>query len=154
MIGKAEEIIKWLFSQDREKVFEIKEHRQKRSLTANAYAWCLIGKIADVLNTSKDEVYLEMLKRYGQSEVISILSTADVSGVFKYYEKFGEATLFDDLTQEWVYMTEYRVFKGSSEYDSKEMAILIDGIISEAKELEIETLPPHEVERLKEMWNG
>ena len=154
MIGNAEEIIKWLFTQDREKVFEVKEHKEKRSLTANAYAWCLIGKIADALRTSKDEVYFEMLKRYGQSEVFSILSTVDVSGAFKYYEKFGEITLFDDLTQEWVYMTNYRVFRGSSEYDSREMAILIDGIISEAKELDIETLPPHEVERLKEMWNG
>jgi hypothetical protein len=34
------------------------------------------------------------------------------------------------------------------------MAILIDGIISEAKDLEIETLPPREVERLKEMWKA
>jgi hypothetical protein len=32
------------------------------------------------------------------------------------------------------------------------MAVLIDGIISEAKEMGIETLPPREVERLKEMW--
>ena len=48
--------------------------------------------------------------------------------------------------------THYKIFKGSSEYNTKEMAVLIDGIISEAKELDIETLPPVEVERLKEMW--
>ena len=146
MLGKAQDIIQWLFAQDRDKVFEIKEHREKRSLTANAYAWALIGKIADVLRTSKDEVYLLMLKRYGQSEVVSVLSFIDVSGYFKYYEKIGSGTV------QGKEFTHYRIFRGSSEYDSKEMAVLIDGIISEAKELDIETLPPREIERLKKAW--
>ena len=146
MLGTPQQIIEWLFNQDRDKVFEIKEHREKRSLTANAYAWALIGKIADVLRTSKDEVYLLMLKRYGQSEVVSVLSFIDVSGYFKYYEKIGSGTV------QGKEFNHYRIFRGSSEYDSKEMAILIDGIISEAKELEIETLPPREIERLKKAW--
>lgn len=146
MIGKAEEIIKWLFNQDRDKLFEIKEHREKRSLTANAYAWSLIGKIADVLRTSKDEVYLDMLKRYGQSELVSVLSSIDVQGYFKYFEPIGTARL------QGKDFTHYRIYKGSSEYDTREMAVLIDGIVSEAKELDIETLPETEVKRLKEMW--
>lgn len=146
MIGKAEEILKWLWEQDRDKVFEIKEHKEKRSLTANAYAWSLIGKIADALRTSKEETYLAMLKRYGQSDMVSVLSSIDVSGYFKYYEPIANTTL------QGKDFTHYRVYKGSSEYDSKEMAVLIDGIVSEAKEMNIETLPPNEVERLKEMW--
>lgn len=146
MIGKAEELVRWLWNQDRDKVFEIKEHKEKRSLNANAYAWSLIGKIADTLRTSKDEVYLTMLKRYGQSEMVSVLSSIDVTGYFKYFEPIATATL------QGKEFTHYKIFKGSSEYDTREMAILIDGIISEAKDLEIETLPPNEVERLKEMW--
>lgn len=146
MIGKAEEIVKWLFNQNRETVFEIKEHKQKRSLNANAYAWLLIGKIADVTRASKEEVYLEMLKRYGQSEVVSVISSVDIKGYFKYYSVFGYAKL------QGKEFTHYKVYKGSSEFDSKEMAILIDGIISEAKELDIETLPPNEINRIKEMW--
>ena len=148
MIGKAEELVKWLFSQDRDKLFEIKEHKEKRSLTANAYAWTLIGKIADALRTSKEETYLTMLKRYGQSEMVSVLSSIDVSGYFKYYEPVATATL------QGKEFTHYKIFKGSSEYDSREMAVLIDGIVSEAKELDIETLPPSEVERLKNMWRN
>ena len=148
MIGKAEELVKWLFSQDRDKLFEIKEHKEKRSLTANAYAWSLIGKIADALRTSKEETYLTMLKRYGQSEMVSVLSSIDVSGYFKYYEPVATATL------QGKEFTHYKIFKGSSEYDSREMAVLIDGIVSEAKELDIETLPPSEVERLKNMWRN
>lgn len=146
MIGNAEQIIKWLFEQDRDKVFEVKEHKEKRSLTANAYAWTLIGKIADALRTSKDEVYLTMLKRYGQSDLVSVVSSVDVQGYFKYYEPIATVTL---QGKEFVH---YRVFKGSSEYNSKEMAVLIDGIVSEAKDLGIETLSPAELMRMKEAW--
>ena len=147
MIGKPEECIRFLFNQDREKLFEIKEHKEKRSLNANAYAWSLIGKIADATRQSKDEVYVQMLKDYGQSEMISVLSKIDLHGYFKYFEPVGTATL------QGKEFTHYKIFKGSSEYDTREMAVLIDGIISEAKELNIETLPEAEVQRLKEMWN-
>jgi hypothetical protein len=146
MIGNAEEIIQWLFNQDRNKVYEIKEHREKRSLTANAYAWSLLGKIADALRTSKDETYLTMLKRYGQSSMVSVVSSVDVSKYFKYYEALATTEL------QGKEFTHYRIFRGSSEYDTKEMAIFIDGIISEAEEMGIETLPPAEISRLKEMW--
>ncbi|MEE3307865.1 hypothetical protein [Sharpea azabuensis] len=146
MTGNALQIIDWLFAQDKDKVFEIKEHKEKRSLNANAYAWSLISKIADALRMSKEECYLLMLKRYGQSEIVSVLSEIDVSGYFKYYEPIATATL------QGKEFTHYKIFKGSSEYDTREMSILIDGIISEAKEMDIETLPPGEVERIKNMW--
>ena len=146
MIGNAKEIVQWLFEQDTDKVFEIKEHKEKRSLNANSYAWSLIGKIADVLRTSKDETYLTMLKRYGQSEMVSVVSSIDVSGYFKYYEPIATTTL------QGKEFTHYRIFLGSSHYNTKEMAVLIDGIISEAHDLGLSTLPPAEVERLKEMW--
>jgi hypothetical protein len=148
MIGTPQEIISWLFQQDRDKIFEVKEHKEKRSLNANAYAWSLITKIADALRTSKEECYLEMLKRYGQSEIVSVLSCIDVSGYFKYYEPLATATL------QGKEFTHYKIFKGSSEYTTLEMAVLIDGIVSEAKELGIETIPPKEIERLKTMWRA
>lgn len=146
MTGNALQIINWLFAQDKDKVFEIKEHKEKRSLNANAYAWSLISKIADALRMSKEECYFLMLKRYGQSEIVSVLSEIDVSGYFKYYEPIATATL------QGKEFTHYKIFKGSSEYDTREMSILIDGIVSEAKEMDIETLPPGEVERIKNMW--
>lgn len=148
MIGKAQDIINWLFNQDKDKLFNIKEHKEKRSLNANAYAWSLIGKIADVLRSSKEEVYLEMLKKYGQSEIVSVLSNINIAGYFKYYEPIATVTL------QGKEFTHYKIFKGSSEYDTREMAILIDGIISEAKELGIETLPPNEIERIKMIWRS
>jgi hypothetical protein len=88
-----------------------------------------------------------MLKRYGQSEMVSVLTSIDVRGYFKYYEELARTTL------QGKEFTHYRIYKGSSEYDSREMAILIDGIVSEAKEMGIETLPPQELERLKQAWD-
>jgi len=153
MTGNAEEIVKWLFTQDREKVFDITEHKEKRSLNANAYAWAIIGKIADANRMTKEEAYLRALKDWGQSEMVSVLSFIDVSGFFKYYEFAGTGTIVDKKTGEEKKFNHYRIWKGTSEYNTKEMSIFIDGLIQDANELGIETLPPNEVERLKEMWN-
>ena len=148
LVGTPEEIVKWLFTQPRDKVFSISEYRKKRSLDANRYAWVLINEIANVLRTSKDEIYQTMLKRYGQSDMVSVIAEVNVAPYFKYYEEIGEADL------QGKHFKHYRVFKGSSEYDSREMSILIDGIISEAKELGINTMTPAEVAKLKEMWRN
>lgn len=133
-------------TRDKELSLDISEYFDHRSGRANRYMWELVGKIADSLRSSKDEIYIRMLKRYGQSEIVSVLSEIDVSGYFKYYEPIAEVTL------QGKEFTHYKVFKGSSEYDTREMSILIDGVVSEAKELGIETLPPNELERMKQAW--
>ena len=147
---KISELLPLLFNLDKEKVYDvsIKEHKEKRSLNANAYAWVLIGKMADRLRISKDEVYLMMLERYGQSEVVSVLSDVDVTGYFQYYREFGKGTVNGKE------FTHYKVFRGSSTYDTEEMSILIDGIVDECNELGIETMTPNEVERLKSLWQS
>jgi hypothetical protein len=43
----------------------------------------------------------------------------------------------------------YRLYRGTHTYDSREMAMLIDGTIEECKEQGIETMTPNELERLK-----
>ena len=132
---------------DKEKLsIDIKQHREKRSLNANNYAWKLITEIADVLRASKDELYLLMLKRYGQSELISVLSHIPIEHYVKYFEEAGESTLNGKLFKH------YRVYKGSSEFDSREMAIFIDGIISEAKDLNIQTETPNQIAEMKARW--
>ena len=142
MIGSPIELIQYLYNQDKDKKFEIKEKRAKRSLSQNSYAWELITKIGNILRKSKEEVYLQMLKDYGQSEIVSILSSIEPKGYFKYYEKIGTGIVNNKE------FSHYKIFKGSSEFDSKEMTILIDGIIQECKQLGIETLPLEELKRL------
>lgn len=132
---------------DKDKLsIEIKPYRQHRSLNANAYAWKLIGEIADIMRAGKDEVYLFMLKRYGQSELISVLSHVPIGNYVKYYEEAGESKLNGKMFKH------YRVYKGSSEFDTREMSILIDGVVSEAKELGIQTETPNQIAEMKARW--
>ena len=125
---------------------EIKPYREHRSLNANAYAWVLIGKIADIVRAGKDEIYLKCLKRYGQSELISVLSHVPIANYVKYYEEAGESKLNGKM------FTHYRVYKGSSEFDTREMSIFIDGVVSEAKELGIQTETPNQLAEMKARW--
>lgn len=127
---------------------KIDKYREKRSLNANAYAWKLLTEIANVCRTSKDEVYLEMLKRYGQSEIISVLAHIPIGEYVKYCEEAGESKLNGKLFKH------YKVYKGSSEFDTREMSIFLDGIVSEAEELGIQTETPEQIARLKSLWEG
>ena len=142
MIGTPLKLIQYLYNQEHDKMFTIKEYKEKRSLSQNAYAWKLITEIGNALRKSKEEVYLQMLEDYGQSEIVSILSSVSPVGFFKYYKEMGTGTINNKE------FTHYKIFKGSSEFDTKEMTIFIDGIIQECKQLGIETLTPDEIAKM------
>lgn len=125
---------------------KIDKYREKRSLNANNYAWKLLTEIGNVMRMSKEDVYFIMLKRYGQSEMISVLSHIPITQYVKYCEEAGESTLNGKQ------FTHYKVYKGSSEFDKKEMSIFIDGIVQEAQDLGIDTTTPDEIARLKSLW--
>ena len=143
MIGNAQAIIAWLFEQDKGKIFEIKEKKKKRSLTANSYYWSLLNQLASVMRMDNQECHFLMLRRYGQYEVVSIRSDVSLHGYFKYYEEIGKGTANGKE------FTHYKIYKGSSQMDSKEFAILLDGVRSECEELGIPTLTPSEIAQLK-----
>jgi hypothetical protein len=125
---------------------KIDRYKEKRSLNANNYAWKLITEIGNATRQSKEDVYFLMLKRYGQSEMVSVVASVPVQHYFKHYEEAGESTLKGKLFKH------YRVYKGSSEFDTKEMSIFIDGIVSEAKELGIQTDTPDQIAKMKALW--
>lgn len=143
MIGNAKAIIQWLFDQQEGKLFEIKEKKSKRSLTANAYYWSLLNQLASVMRLSSDKLHFMMLKRYSVCEVVSVKSDIKVDGYFRYYEAIGQSDLNGKE------FTHYKIYKGSSEMDSKEFSILLDGLISECEEQGIPVLTPDEVAKLK-----
>lgn len=146
MIGFPKQIITWLLEQDQTKEYEVTRHHKKRSLDANAYCWVLCTKIADALLVSKDDIYLKMIHDYAPSILIPVEAGKEVKGFFKYYQLFKTSTI-NDVPADY-----FRVWKGSSDMDSAEMARFIDCIIQEAQALDIETMTPAEIQRLKEMW--
>ena len=129
--------------------YEITRAKQKRSLNANSYAWQLMGQIAEALRISKEEVYMDMLRAYGQGGAISVEErfVEKFKRSYKYHEWLGKSELKGKMFEH------FRFWVGSSEYNTQEMSILIDGIVQEAKQLGVETLPPWEVERLKNEWS-
>lgn len=148
MIGNPLKLITYLYEQDKDKKFKLEEYKEKRSLNANNYAWKLITEIGNKLRKSKEEVYLQMLKDYGQQEMVSMLSSINPSGYFKYYQKVGSSVLNGKE------FNHFKIFKGTSEYNTKEMSIFIDGVVQEAEQLDIPTKIPNEIARLKEMWKN
>ena len=146
MIGTVKELVTFLFEQDKDKVFEIKEFKRRRSLNANSYAWHLLTDLANALRMSKDDTYVLMLERYGQSELVSVRADIDVRGYFKYYKEVGSGRVNGNE------FTHYKVMKGSSEFDSKEMAIFIDGIVDECQQFGIPTLEDYKIEKMVEAW--
>lgn len=127
---------------------EIKQYRQKRSLDSNAYLWVLLSKMADVLHTTKDELYLQVLERYGVFTHIVVKPhvVERIKQEWRTVRELGEVTINGQTG------IQLQCFFGSSTYNTKEMATLIDGVVSECKEMGIETLPPTELERMKGEW--
>jgi len=153
--GTVKEIITKLFDLDQEKNynFKITEPRKKRSLNANSYAWLLMERIAIITNTSKDEIYEIMLQRYGtllrdsEDNLIAIPTVGKLESSSNLHLKYhGKKDVNGNR------LNVYVVIKGSSEYDTKEMSAFVDGIVSEAELLGIETMTPNELANLKSQW--
>ena len=134
---------------EQELSIELKKYRKKRSLDANAYQWVLCTKIAEKLGTSKEEVQDLMIQRYSDFDkdedgyiTITMLDRIPVSKLGGHWKLIGHNGKFNS----------YMRLVGSSEMDSAQMARLLEGVISEAKELGIETETPDEIERMKALW--
>ena len=125
---------------------KVDKHRERRSINANNYAWALLTEIGNVMRLSKDDVYFLMLKRYGQSEMISVKDGIPIGEYVKYCERAGESWLNNTLFKH------YRVYKGSSEFTKEEMAVFLDGVVQEAQDLNIDTRTPDEIAKLKDLW--
>lgn len=137
---------------------EIKQYRKKRSLDANSYYWVLVGKISDVLSTSKAEIHNQQMAKYGvfkrDADGKLICSLERDSDNYLAYETRHLYPTDSTEDRKGVAYRWYIELKGSSEFDTKEMANLIDGTVADAKEIGIETLPPEELERMKTTWQG
>ena len=172
MIGKLKDLLRlsggeWLVSfttrDDPGQIFddlkdvavkvEVKKASKHRSLSANNYAWVLIDKIAEVTGKTVTEVYQNAIREIGGvSEYYGMKEAA--------YESFCEIWTKDHLGRQveiipgsskpgWINV---RAWKGSSDFNSAQMARLIDSLIQEAEAQGIPTIPDKDVERMKSQW--
>ena len=135
------------FKPGKEYVFTMEEYSEDRSTEANAYMWVLLGKMARVLKTSKEDLYKEYLRNYGVSFLLTVPTSrvGEVRRKYKYVEEFLPYYIEDPNT------TCLEVIIGSSEYSKKDFSELLDGVIEGAKTLGIDT-DPEEVRQIMERY--
>lgn len=155
--GQHKSVLNWIdtvkISKDDEYVIDIKKKPKKRSLNANAYLWELIGKLAEVQNMNRIEVYREFVKDAGVSDSVMVREDA-LEHFISGWEAKGLGWLCTPMGASWN-QPNYEcvtVHYGSSSYTSGEMARLINAVVNECKDNNIETLPPDELNRMVEAW--
>ena len=132
---------------------DIKKANKHRSLSANNFAWALIDQIAEVTGKTVTEVYQNAIREIG--------GISDYYGMKEQaYESFCEIWTKGHLGRQveiipgsakpgWINV---RAWKGSSDFDSAQMARLIDSLIQDAENLGIPTIADEEIERMVNRW--
>ena len=145
----------WIAGRNPNKAYdlELKEHREKRSLDANAYCWVLIGKLAAKLGQNKSDIYREYIKEIGDNYIVACHEKKAVPEMKRLWEDGYLGRIAEEFQSKVNGCTNLRLYYGSSDFDTKQMSRLIDAIIADCKENGIETATPEELERLKEEWH-
>ncbi len=112
----------------------------------------MAGKIADSLGLSKARAKNMLICRYGQPELLPdgtplvYKTNAPPEYMWELEVPHSIPAKFSEENGRQVVF--YRLYRGSHTYDSREMSLLIEGTVSEAEGLGIETLTPDELARM------
>lgn len=162
MIGTAEDLVLYLMGQDKAKKWELKEHREKRSLSQNAYYWVLVGKVAKKTRIPAAEIHNLNLRDMG---LVLRVNDCLVPVYLPDTEKAEKTALNAEMyhlkptsqvkegKDGKIYRT-YVMLRGSSDFNTNEMAALLALMVQEAKAQGIETMTPAELAHLKELENA
>ena len=132
----------------------IKKFRQKRSLDANAYAWVLIGKIAEKTNVPRVDVYRSAIKEIGGNYDVVCAQDKAVEALRESWSKNGIGWITDTMPSKIEGCTNVMVYYGSSSYDSQQMCRLINILVQDCEQLGIEVKPQEEINSLLSSWKG
>lgn len=134
---------------------EIKEYREKRSLSANAYAWVLIGKLAAAQGITPNEVYRYAIQNIGGNTEVMMVPSEGAEKFCKVWATNGLGWQSEVLgPSDALGYCEILCYYGSSSYDTKQMSLLIDSLIQDCKALDIETLSEEKLSAMMENWNA
>lgn len=127
---------------------------EKRSNDANRYCWTLLEKLAKELNMPKEDIYRDQVRDVPQKPLKVLVKASEVEDEIKLWEKNGLGWYADIVGES----TEHKgfvwidKFKGSSQFDRKQMAVLIENVIYECQEFGIETRTPDEIAKMLDLW--
>lgn len=144
----------YVFNQKKEVgEYEIRRKADHRTLTANAYAWVLIDKLAEATGMPKTEVYKRAVREVGGNSEIVCVQTKAVPMLRKTWESRGLGWQTDEDVSKIPGCTNVTLYYGSSAFDTKQMARLIDSLIQDCKALNIETLEPDRLNSMLREWD-
>ncbi|MDR1952393.1 MAG: hypothetical protein LBQ37_02615 [Elusimicrobiota bacterium] len=112
---------------------KIKKWSNRRSLTANAALWELIGEMSKKLGKDKNEIYLEMLDAYGVFTHIVVKKNA----VEKFEREYRLCKELGEVNVNGKKGIQLQCYFGSSSYTVDEFRALLDGVVQEAAQLDI-----------------
>ena len=126
------------------------EVTKRRSLDANAYAWALMNQLSEKVGRPAVDIYRDMIRDVpGASEVIIVRDDAAETFVHDWTRK-GIGWQCEKVDNTFLPgYTALQVYRGSSEYDTKQMSRLVDLIVQECKQQGIPTMTPDEIAKLK-----
>ena len=163
MTGTAEKLILFFTGylasgKGKDKLFDVKEHREKRSVSQNSYYWTLLSKLARKLHMSNARVHNMLLRDVappfeigGQVAMQPIPDTEEAEQQVLEAETYhlrptsGIIETKDGKRCRW-----YVVLRGSSTFNTEEMSALLDKLIEDCKAQGIETMSPAELEKIRE----
>ena len=127
---------------------ETKLHREKRSLDANAMLWACLGEMAAALSTDNWTVYLYELKRYGKYVPMLAEPEAadDMKRMYRATQEVGRRII------DGKEMVDLLCFIGSSEYNTKEFSVLLDGVVQDMREIHLDPPPSGDIKRALDRW--
>ena len=150
-LGKAMAVVRK--HKDRLYDLEIKEHRKKRSLDANAYAWVLINKIADALRITPKEIYRQAIQNVGGNYEILPVKAEAAEHFKQVWEAQGLGWPCVDMGKSKIDgYRNLRAYYGSSTYSTTQMAQLIDILIQDCRALDIEVKSEEEIASIMGAW--
>ena len=131
---------------------EIKEHREKRSLDANAYFWVLVDRLAEKTRIPKTDIYRSYIREIGGNhEMVCVIDSA-VDKLRRGWEHNGLGWQTDTTPSKLPNCTTVILYYGSSTYNTRQMSHLIDMAVQDCQEQGIETLPPEKLAGMMEEW--
>lgn len=132
---------------------DIRKHREKRSLDANAYYWKLCGELAEAVNEEPERIYRRHIRDVGNYEVLCIQERA--LDTFRRTWTSGHLGRFvETRASKLPGCVTVLAYYGSSDFDRAQMSRLIDNCIQDCKALGVETMSNRELSLLIDGWGG
>lgn len=153
MIGNKEQIKQELENiKDNKKLYRFEPYKEKRSNQANKYFWELLGQLCLEMGLDTIEEYKKRVRQLGVFRYWEI-DKDNVATFNKMWSDNGIAWFTDVVDIAENGKIGINAYYGSSSYNTKQMAKLIDGVVQDCKAIGIETETPENIKSLLQSIN-